>query len=29
MRALIAWHGGFFLQEGKIGVLSVVFSIFN
>ena len=23
MRALVAWRGGFFLTEGKIGVLSV------
>jgi len=23
MRALVAWHGGLFLTEGKIGVLSV------
>jgi len=29
MRALVAWRGGLFLKEGKIGVLSVVFSIFN
>ena len=29
MRALIAWRGGLFLKEGKIGVLPVVFSIFN
>ena len=29
MRALVAWRGGLFLKEGKIGVLSVVFSISN
>jgi len=29
MRALVAWRGGLFLKEGKIEVLSVVFSIFN
>jgi len=29
MRALVAWRGGLFLKEGTIGVLSVVFSIFN
>jgi len=28
-RALVAWRGGLFLTEGKIVVLSVVFSIFN
>jgi len=29
MRALVAWRGGLILKEGKIGVLSVVFSIFD
>ena len=29
MEALVAWHGVLFLTEGKIGVLSVVFSVFN
>ena len=29
MRALVAWRWGLFLKEGKIGVLSVVFSISN
>ena len=29
MRVLVAWRGGLFLKEGKIGVLPVVFSIFN
>jgi len=29
MRALVAWRGGLFLKEGKIGVLSGVFSILN
>jgi len=29
MRVLIAWRGGLFLKEGKIGMLPVVFSIFN
>ena len=29
MRALVAWRGELFLKERKIGVLSVVFSIFT
>ena len=29
MRAIVDWRGGIFLKEGKTGVLSVVFSIFN
>jgi len=29
MKALVAWRGELLLKEGKIGVLSVVFSIFN
>jgi len=29
MRALVAWCGGLFLKEEKIGVLSVVFTIFK
>ena len=29
MRALVAWRGGLFLKEGKTGVLSVFFLIFN
>jgi len=29
MRALVAWRGGLFLKEGKTGVLSVFFFIFN
>jgi len=29
MRALVAWRGGLFLTEGKIGVLSVSSPIFN
>jgi len=29
MRALVAWRGGLFLKDGKIGEMSVVFSLFN